>query len=1135
MRKISLLPLIALACFYFSCSNKRSSKPVVLVFSKTTGFRHSSIPNGIAAILKLGQENGFDVDTTENADLFNDSTLKKYSAVIFLNTTGDVLNYRQEAAFERYIQAGGGFVGVHSATDTEYDWGWYGRLVGGYFNGHPVPQQARFIIKDRTHPSTKFFTDTIWQRTDELYNFKKLNADVHVLITIDEKSYSGGTNGAYHPMAWYHDYDGGRAFYTEMGHTEASYTEENYLKHLLGGIQYAIGDNKELDYAKAKTQLPPDEDRFTKVPLVQGEFFEPTEMTILPNLDILVVQRRGEIMLYKNDTKKLKQVGYLNVYWHTKNTPNVNAEEGLMGLCKDPNYTKNNWVYMYYSPVDSSVNRLSRFTFKNDTIDPATEKVILEVHAQREICCHTGGSIAFGPDGLLYLSTGDNSTPFDEPGVKYVNSGFAPLNDIPGHQQYDSRRSASNTNDLRGKIIRIRVKDDGTYEIPDGNLFRKGTAKTRPEIYVMGDRNPYRISVDQKNSYLYWGEVGPDASTDSLNTRGPRGYDEVNQARKAGFFGWPLFVGNNYAYRKFDYSTGAHDSAFDPNHPVNDSRNNTGLRDLPPAQPAFIWYPYAESPDFPDVGTGGRNAMAGPIYYTDMFPKETRLPDYYNGKLFIYDWIRGWIKAVTMLPNGDFDKMEPFMEHTKLNNCIDMEVGPNGKLYLLEYGTAWFAKNPDAGLSRIDYTAGNRAPKIASVKVDKATGSLPFSGKATVDVKDPENDKLTYVWDLGSGTKQETSIPELNFNYTTAGDYKISVEVKDAQGAFSKSDPVEVYAGNETPVVSIQISNANKSFYLPGKPINYSITVTDKDDTSKIDPANLFVSADYIVGLNKSAVSMGHQQGGATVSGKNIMLSLDCKSCHKENEKSIGPSFMQVAQKYAKDPNAMTYLTQKIIKGGGGVWGEVQMAAHPTLGESDVQQILQWVFSLANQGAIKKSLPASGTIIPPANVKPNASLVLSASYTDKGGNNIKALTGRNIVVLNSNTVLFSGREKTKGFTNAKYNDINYMVMPKEGGWFSLDSIDLTEVKSANIMMGWESVPPVYGYDFEIRLDAPDGKLLGKGSLLPPQNKSTHQGMAHIALQPVTDKQFYTLYIIGKPKDVNEKTPTGIGAVQFNAK
>ena len=395
----------------------------MLVFTKTTGYRHASIPNGIAAVIKLGQENGFDVDTTENAGMFTEDTLKKYAAVIFLNTTGDVLNFRQEVAFERYIQAGGGFVGVHSATDTEYDWGWYGRLVGAYFNGHPEPQQAKFIIKDKDFAATKFFTDTVWQRRDELYNFKKLNPDVHVLLTIDEKSYKGGTNGAYHPMSWYHDYDGGRAFYTELGHTEESYTEPNYLKHLLGGIQYAIGDNNELDYTKAKTQFPPDEDRFTKTQLVQGTFFEPTEMTILPNLDIMVIQRRGEILLYNHETKNVKQVGFLNVYWKA-HTPGVNAEEGLLGLCKDPNFAKNHWVYMYYSPADTSVNRLSRFTFENDTIDVTSEKIILQVYSQREICCHTGGSIAFGHDGLLYLSAGDNSTPFDEPGAKICKQWF---------------------------------------------------------------------------------------------------------------------------------------------------------------------------------------------------------------------------------------------------------------------------------------------------------------------------------------------------------------------------------------------------------------------------------------------------------------------------------------------------------------------------------------------------------------------------------------------------------------------------------------------------------------------------------------------------------------------------------------
>ncbi len=1134
MKRICFLLLAVFTCFIFSCSNKRNGKPLVLVFTKTTGFRHSSIPNGIAAIQKLGQENNFDVDTTENADIFNDDSLKKYSAVIFLNTTGDVLNYRQEAAFERYIQAGGGFVGVHSATDTEYDWGWYGRLVGGYFNGHPKIQQAKFIIKDKNQPSTDFFTDTSWQRTDELYNFKKLNPDVHVLITIDEKSYTGGTNGDYHPMAWYHDYDGGRAFYTELGHTEESYTEENYLKHLLGGIQYAIGDNKVLNYAKAKTQLPPDEDRFTKTMLVQATFFEPTEMTILPNLDILIVQRRGEIMLYKHDTKQVKQAGYLNVYWHA-NTPGVNAEEGLMGLCKDPNYAKNNWVYMYYSPINSSVNRLSRFTFKNDTIEPSTEKTILEVHSQREICCHTGGSIAFGPDGLLYLSTGDNSTPFDEPGVKYVNSGFAPLNDIPGHQQYDARRSAGNTDDLRGKIIRIRVKDDGTYEIPNGNLFSTGTDKTRPEIYVMGNRNPYRISVDQKNSYLYWGEVGPDANNDSLDTRGPRGYDEINQARKAGYFGWPLFVGNNYAYHQYNYATGEHGPAFDPNKPINNSGNNTGLTELPAAQPAFIWYPYANSPDFPQVGTGGRNAMAGPVYYTDMFPKETRLPDYYNEKLFIYDWIRGWIKAVTMLPNGDFDKMEPFMEHIQLHNCIDMEVGPDGKLYLLEYGTGWYAKNPDAGLSRIDYTAGNRPPKITSINVDRTTGNLPFNIKATVNAKDPENDKITYVWDLGNGEKKETSTPEINYSYTTAGDYKISVEVKDAQGASSKSDAVEIYAGNETPEINIAVNTPNKSFFVPGLPVSYSVSVMDKGDTSKIDAANLFVSADYVEGFNKAAAApIGHQQGEAMVSGKNLVLTLDCKSSHKENETSIGPTFMQVAKKYSKDENASTYLNEKIIKGGGGVWGETQMAAHPNLAQSDVQQIIQWILSLSNQKGIKKSLPQNGTIIPPSNLKPNTSLVLYASYTDKGGNNIKGLTGRNTAVLNGSTAMFTGKEKIKGFTIGNFNGASYMAMPKNEGWFALDNIDFTGVKSVDLSLGWAS-PPEYGYDFEIKLDTPDGKLLGKGSLSSQKNSKFTTGTVHILLQPITDKQFHSIYIFTKLKNARENAQAGVAFLQFNGK
>lgn len=1130
-RTLLAVILILTSLSYHSCSKKRSGIPRVLVFSKTAGFVHSSIPNGVAAIQKLASENGFMADTTKNAAIFNDDSLKRYAAVIFLNTTGDALDARQEIAFERYIQSGGGFVGVHSATDTEYDWRWYGRLVGAYFNGHPEPQTARFIIKDRSFPATKFFEDTVWQRKDELYNFKTINPDLHVLITIDESSYKGGTNGAFHPMSWYHEFDGGRAFYTELGHVEESYVDPNYLKHLLGGIQYAIGDNNELDYSKAKSLYPPDEDRFVKTQLSQGEFYEPTEMTVLPNLDILIIQRRGEIMMYKNETKKTKQVGFFKVYYKTS-VPDVNAEEGMLGLAKDPHFEKNHWIYIYYSPADSAVNRLSRFTFEKDTVDKSTEKVILEVKSQREICCHTGGSIAFGPDGLLYFSAGDNSTPFDEPGAKYVNSGYGPMNDIPGHQQYDARRSSSNTNDLRGKINRIRVKDDGTYEIPEGNLFPVGTAKTRPEIFVMGNRNPYRISVDQKTGYLYWGEVGPDAPNDSLETRGPRGYDELNQAKKAGYFGWPLFVGNNYPYHQYDYATGKPGPLFDPQHPVNDSRNNTGLRELPPVAPPFIWYPYGPSVDFPQVGTGGRNAMAGPVYYTDMFPKETRLPDYYNGKLFFYEWIRGWIKAVSLQPNGDYDKMEPFFPSVKLNSLIDMEVGPDGRLYLLEYGSGWFTKNPDAGLARIDYIAGNRPPKINGIRSDKTTGVLPFTVKLVVDAIDREKDPITFKWNLGNGTTKETNVPELTYTYTTPGDYVISVEAVDSQGASANSDGLDIYAGNERPSVSIELTGGNKSFYLPGKPVGYRVKVTD-NDSARIDPANFYISAEYQEGFDKAEASMGHQQGQSLVIGKNLMLSLDCKSCHKESEKSIGPAYTHVGEKYSKNPDALTLLSEKIIKGGSGTWGEVPMPAHPNLSLTDAHHIASWILSLAAQSTHKKSLPSTGTIVPEANKKPGTALVISASYTDKGGNNIKALTGSTSIALQSPAWQFSGTEKTNAFMPFTYNGMKLLVMPQGPGWFAIDSVDLTGVGSATLMAGWQEAP-IYGYEFETRLDRPDGPLLGKAST-PIPRKDQRFAFTTIPIASPADGNYHTLYFVYKPANPKGQIQGGVMGLQFNPK
>jgi uncharacterized protein len=212
----------------------------ILVFSKTTGFRHSSIGAGKLAIMALGKANGFDVDTTEDASAFTDENLKKYAVVVFLSTTGHILDTPQQLAFQRFIASGKGFVGIHAATDTEYGWPWYGKLVGAYFLKHPDQQKATLHVVDSTDISTKHLPTT-WTRFDEWYNFKDIQPDLHVLITIDESSYHGGVNGTVHPMAWRHEYGGGRAFYTELGHTDESYSDPLYLGHLLGGIQYAAG------------------------------------------------------------------------------------------------------------------------------------------------------------------------------------------------------------------------------------------------------------------------------------------------------------------------------------------------------------------------------------------------------------------------------------------------------------------------------------------------------------------------------------------------------------------------------------------------------------------------------------------------------------------------------------------------------------------------------------------------------------------------------------------------------------------------------------------------------------------------------------------------------------------------------
>ncbi len=420
-----------------SCQNDKKEARV-LVFSKTAAFRHESIGAGIEAIRKLGQKHNFLVDTTENAAQINEENLRHYNVVIFLSTTGDVLNQQQQNDFERFIQAGGGYVGIHAAADTEYDWPWYGKLVGAYFESHPNDPNVKtgtYYTVDKSHPASDSLPDR-FERTDEFYSFKNINPEIKVLVKIDEKTYTGGTNGDNHPMAWYHAYDGGRAFYTAMGHTKETFDEPLFLHHLWGGITYALGGNDRvaLDYMKAHSLRVPDENRFTKV-VLDEKLEEPVELAVLPRERVLFVERRGNVKLYDPEKQQTRIIAKIPVStkYIFKDGNQSEAEDGLLGLAIDPKFEKNNWIYLYYSPAgDEPKNILARYELRGDSLIESSKKVLLEVATQREQCCHTGGSIAFDAQGNLFVSTGDNTSP--------RSTAYAPMDERAGRNPWDAQK-----------------------------------------------------------------------------------------------------------------------------------------------------------------------------------------------------------------------------------------------------------------------------------------------------------------------------------------------------------------------------------------------------------------------------------------------------------------------------------------------------------------------------------------------------------------------------------------------------------------------------------------------------------------------------------------------------------------------
>lgn len=1095
------LSLVLLLSVLASCTKQEKR---ILVFSKTKGYRHESIEDGKKALIELGKKNEIAVDTTEDAALFNEDNLKKYRAVVFLSTTMDVLDPIQQADFKRFIQAGGGYVGIHAASDTEYDWHWYGKLVGAYFKSHPQIQEAKLTKVGTFGPNT--LPDT-WTRTDEWYNYKSISDKINVIYNLEESSYKGGENGDKHPIAWYQEFDGGRSFYTGLGHTKESYVDSLFLDHVLQGIQYAMGEKSKLDYKKANSKRVPEENRFTKT-VLDFNLDEPTEMTILPDGKIIFVERKGDVKLYTPADNKVKVINKFKV--------GTKFEDGVIGITADPDFSKNNWIYVFYSHPERSANVVSRFEFKGDSIVRSTEKELLAVETQRETCCHTGGSLAFGPGGNLFISTGDNTSPFE-------SDGYSPSDETPGRSPFDAQKSSANTNDLRGKILRIHPEPDGTYTIPEGNLFPKGEEKTRPEVYVMGTRNPYRISIDQKSGYLYWGEVGPDAgNNDSL--RGPRGYDEVNQAKKAGFFGWPYFVGKNYDYARYDFKNKKVVSRWNPEAPINESPNNTGKRELPAVSAPFIWYPYAKSDDFPMTKDGSRNAMAGPVYYSEDFKgKETAFPDYFDGKLIIYDWMRNWMFLVNLDKDGAITDLEPFMPNTKFNNIMDMAFGPDGKLYMLEYGTKWFSKNLDARLIRIDYNGGNRYP-VAALTADKIYGAVPL----TVNFKsegssDPDGDELKY--ELVVGDKVQSSADgKFSFTFDQPGVYTPELRVTDKAG-LSISSKMQIIAGNEQPKVKATFTSGNKTFFFAGAKVGYAVEVTDNEDGSsqdgKIADADVKVTFDYLKGFDMTAIAQGHQVASIEMPGKKLIDASDCKSCHLIDQRSAGPSYKEVATKYEKDKNANDVLAAKIIKGGAGVWGTTEMAAHPQISVDDAKKMVDYILTL-NKEQTTKSLPLKGTVTP--GKEEDGVYMLTASYFDKGANNTPSIPAQHAAILRSPFLKADHANELNVARVMYYQGNASLDNVKNNSWAAFKQIDLTGVKKATVM-GFIMQGQTAGGEVELHLDKPDGQLIGKISLTAPGMASGSTAL------PKTDG-LRDLYLVFKNPQAGDKNLFYFGGIKL---
>lgn len=677
---------------------------------------------------------------------------------------------------------------------------------------------------------------------------------------------------------------------------------------------------------------------------------DPMALDVASDGDLYVVEREGRVLRVHPDTGGVFEIGEIAVSALRASEPKSDSavEDGLQGIALDPDFKNNSRIFLYYSHPQQRVDRLARFQLRDGKLDPASELVLLDIPLERDNrVCHHGGSIRFDSDGLLYLSVGDNTNPF-------ASDGYAPIDNRADRTEWDAQRSAGNTNDLRGKILRIRPTETG-YTIPPGNLFPAGTAKTRPEIYIMGCRNPFRTSIDPKTHTLYWGEVGPDA--DKGTAKGPAGYDEINQAKAAGNFGWPFVIANNQPYPVLDFTTGKPVSMTNPAAPINPGRRNTGLTTLPPAQPAFIWYPYDASKEFPSLGKSGRCAMAGPVVDYDPNRPYNLLTANHGRCLLTYDWSRGKIWMAQLSTDEKLQSLSLLDEG--LSHPMDLKLAADGSLWMIDYGTDWWF-NTNGKIIHLFPSSTQLGPKVSIEPVAESDRS--FTVKS-------DNSSLTFNWWLTTGATERHlgSGGTLTLPPDTVGS-ELRAVASDGESPNIVAR-ISLVKAKTHPELHLKFDGKAKAFSF-GESIGFKITADPQPD-----PAQLTVRARYIP-------ATGHDASGPQFPAdiQSLITANACYACHQVDHTSIGPAYSSVSLKYRNTAGAIDTLKAKVKMGGKGVWGEIPMPPQVALSDGDADTILNAILHLADGVSEIKGCSAGTLQLParPATATPSGAWEFSA-------------------------------------------------------------------------------------------------------------------------------------------------------------